>query len=83
MLQAAQGSPLATITVACTESGSMVAYIDLPEPRLRCAVAGAVLEFVGTVLVFVGAGDFGLGVASLGLLIVLWAWLHRTRGLPL
>jgi len=79
MLQAGQGSPLATITVACRESGSMVAYIDLPEPRLRCAV----LEFVGTVLAFVGAGDFGLGVASLGLLIVLWAWLHRTRGLPL
>lgn len=61
----------------------MVALIDAPRYRLGCAAIGGVFLAVGVLQLFLGAeATWGVPGIVVGAIVVLWAFLHKTRGLP-
>ena len=60
----------------------LVPLIDLPAGRRRTALVGCGVVVGGLVFWKFGAGRLAWAMVAVGWAIVLWAGLHKTRGLP-
>ena len=62
----------------------MIPWTDTRAGRIRNTINGAIIAIIGTVLIVTGfLKPIGIGLALIGIGMVVWAWVHKTRsGFP-